>query len=161
MTTADRRGGNAFGDLCQTLPQVKLAQLHTPTNYGDFYEVDLAWYSSHRSPKRRLNIRRARGNEFGERVTAPFPPALWVFVNELSPGFHLVSPFWRGSPFFGVYTFKYFSVANVSSDTEIASILDECFRRGGFDQEAMSRWERQIREAIEQSEIPIGPSWGR
>jgi hypothetical protein len=66
-----------------------------------------------------------------------------------------------GLSFFRVYTFEHVAVANVSSDAEIAAILDECFRRGGVDQDAMQRWQAAIRDADEQ-EIPTpGSRWGR
>jgi hypothetical protein len=148
--------------LCQTLTQAGLAHLYTPRHANDAaYECDLGFFARHKSPKRRLSFRQTMGPEFGTRYEVISPPPLWVLVNEASPGFHLALPVWRGFAFFRVCSFRYGSFANVTSDAEVAAILDECFRRGGFDQEAISRWEAQVREAGERPPPPVGPSWGR
>jgi hypothetical protein len=148
--------------LCQTLAQARLAQPYAPRSANSaVYESDLAWFSRHKNPKRRWSIREMIGPEFETRQISLQPPSLWALVGELSPGFHVVSPVWRGSPFFRVSTFRYVSVANVSSDAEIAMILDECFRRGGVDQDAILRWQAAIRDAGEPQSVPRGPSWGR
>ena len=157
-----RSSDEAPACLCQTLAQTALARFYAPhCGYSAVYEIDLAWFSRHKNSKRRWFIRQSFGPEFETIQLTPTQPRLWVIVGELSPGFHLVLPVWRGPPFFRVCTFKYVSVADVSSDFEIAAILDECLRRGGVDQDAMLQWQAEIREASEPQRALTGPSWGR
>src|ERR1019366_4070801 len=63
----------------------------------------------------------------------PPAPSLWICVVEISPGLHVAFPVWRGDAFFRTYSFKHAAVADVSGDHEIAVLLDEYSRRGGFD----------------------------
>jgi hypothetical protein len=70
-------------------------------------------------------------------------------------------PVWRGSAFFRVSTFQGLAFAQVTSDAEIAALIDECFRRGGFDQDAMKRWEARVREVSEGKNWPTAAPWVR
>jgi hypothetical protein len=148
--------------LCQTLAEASLARIYAPSHANDAaYGLNLAWFSSHKNPKRRCFIRIAIGPEFEPCFIGPQPLSLWTLVLELSPGLHIVLPVWRGPPFFRVCDFKYVSVANVSSDSEISNIASECFRRGGLDEEAMSSWKSQTLGSPERSFASNEQSWGR
>jgi hypothetical protein len=57
--------------------------------------------------------------------------------------------------------FQGLAFAQVTSDAEIAALIDECFRRGGFDQDAMKRWEARVREVSEGKNWPTAAPWVR
>ena len=121
--------------IYSTLLEAGLCRIYTPADAHDpAYTHDIEWSSTHIRPKRRLSVRAMIGREFETLLSLPYSssvasPTLWVWVVELSPGFHVAFPIWRGDKFFRTYYFKYADVAEVTSDSEIAMLLAECSRR--------------------------------
>jgi hypothetical protein len=121
-----------------TLQEAGLWRIYKPSDaYDPAYLHACEWFATHHRPKRHLSIRLWIAGEFGS--WSPLSNSggfsltkLWICVIELSPGFHVAFPVWRGDAFFRICTFKLTAVADVSSDHEIAELLGECSCRGGF-----------------------------
>jgi hypothetical protein len=143
----------------QTLVQAGLAVFHSPRDASNpAYQHDLEWFAQYECRKRRLLLRvESETWSFFQ----PSPPILWVLVTKLAPGFHLISPTWRGPPFFRISTFKQTYFANVTTDAEVAALLDEFFRRGGVDQQALEHWEARARAAGEPKNLASAAPWAR
>ena len=128
-----------------TLEQAKLWRIYTPNDASLIWQTDTLFFKKHHRPSRQNLLRWAYTNEFG---SAPkhysISPPLWVLVNEISIGTHKASPVWRGSAFFPTKLFSSMPVADVSSDGEIAVILTEIQRRGGFDCEFSCKADQEI-----------------
>jgi hypothetical protein len=152
--------GDALSDdtptwVSQTLPQIGHCVLYAPYDaHEKAYDLDLVWFRRNLRPKRRSHIREQHPGEFETwNFKMPIVPLLWVHVIELSAGFHLVYPLWRGHAGLNV---------NASTDNEVAAIVAEFFRRGGVDHEAISKWEAATREAnMATPAVPTKKTWGR
>jgi hypothetical protein len=120
--------------LYPTLQEAGLWRIYKSTDaYDSAYTHDCGWFAAHVRPKRRLSVRARIGKEF-EASPLPYSsngasPTLWLCVIEVSLGFHVALPIWRGDAFFRTQMFKFGAVADVRSDSEIAVLLDECSRR--------------------------------
>lgn len=101
--------------------------------YNAAYKHDCEWFAKHSRPKRRSALRTQIGREFDPRPVVSNgskpPQMLWLCIIEVCSGVHIAFPVWSGDAFFRSYTENYASVADVSSDSEIAVLLSECFRR--------------------------------
>jgi hypothetical protein len=122
-----------------TLQEAGLWRIYKSSDaYELAYVHDCEWFATHHRPKRHLSVRGRVVREFDLLSTSASasafpPPSLWICVVEISPGLHVAFPVWRGDAFFRTYSFKHAAVADVSGDHEIAVLLDEYSRRGGFD----------------------------
>src|SRR5215203_2068773 len=105
---------------------VHVHTIHSPNNSPVFkvYELDMERFREARG-KRRSFIRPEYPLEFGIPVDyGPHTKLVWLHVVQLSIGFHLAYPVWRGAPFFSM---------RASTDAETAAIVAECCRRGGVE----------------------------
>jgi len=94
---------------------------------------------------RKLYIRGSYSGEFDvEMTTQDFlqVPRLHVLVNQLQPGFHQITPIYRGKSFF---------YDNDNSDAEVIEILSECARRKGIDAEEWEAFEQKRNQRINAS----------
>ena len=94
------------------------------TIFGSFLDGD--YFRRKGNSKRNYLIRQAYKPEYewaGELS--------WLLVAKLSPDTLMAMPIWCGQAFFPVSHIRLHSFADVTSDNEIAAIVEECARRLG------------------------------
>ena len=112
--------------LCPPLFALGLLRVDNPSSHiKDLYAQDRQFFALNR--KRNLYIRASYLEEFDmgmEMRDLIEVPRLHVLVNQLQPGFHQITPLYRGKSFF---------YGNDNSDLEVIEIVSECARRKGID----------------------------
>jgi hypothetical protein len=121
--------------LCPPFFGLRGMRIDTPaSNNAETYEHDLALFRS--APQRRLMLRPAYFNEFDIEVGTIGQwmqlPQLHVLVTQLSIGSHLLTPLYRGKPFFG----------EVTTDSEVVMIVAEMAQRRGIDKNEFEQFEQ-------------------
>ena len=103
-----------------------LLRVDNPSSHiKDLYAQDRQFFALNR--KRNLYIRASYLDEFDMGMDMRDlieVPRLHVLVNQLQPGFHQITPLYRGKSFF---------YGNDNSDLEVIEIVSECARRKGID----------------------------
>lgn len=92
------------------------------------YGADGLFFATY--PSRRLYLRPAFRNEFDVYTTEEAfqkCPMLWVLVTSLSPGYHEITPRWRGHAFW----------SGMETDQAVAEVVIKMSERGGL---ALSEW---------------------
>src|SRR5258708_7025846 len=110
--------------LCPPFFALRGMRIDSPANNNaETYKHDLAFFKA--APQRRLMLRTAYFNEFDIEVGSVGDwlklPHLHVLVSQLSIGSHLLTPLYRGKPFFG----------GVTTDNEVVIIVAEMPKRAG------------------------------
>lgn len=130
--------------LCPPFFSLRGMRIDSPaSNNSEAYELDLAAFKA--APQRRLMLRPALFNEFDIEVGTVGEwlklPQLHVLVNQLSIGSHLLTPLYRGKPFF----------SEVTTDNEVVIIVAEMAKRGGIDRHEFERFEQIHNEEMKAS----------
>jgi hypothetical protein len=120
-----------YAKACPTLGTLMLAHFSTPDpaqHTSIVYGADSLYFSTF--PSRRIYLRKAINNEF-DLFESEFAfeqcPKLWVLVTQLSPGFHEITPRWRGRAFW----------SDLETDQAVATVLIEMSLRNGI---SLSEW---------------------
>ncbi len=121
--------------LCPPFFALRGMRIDSPaSNNGEAYGHDLAFFKA--APQRRLMLRPAYFNEFDIEVGTIADwlklPQLHVLVNQLAIGSHLLTPLYRGKPFF----------SGVTTDNEVVIIVAEMAKRGGIDRLEFEQFEQ-------------------
>jgi hypothetical protein len=127
--------------LCPPFFALRGMRIDSPaSNNSEAYQQDLAAFKA--APQRRLILRPAYFNEFDVEVGTIGDwlklPQLHVLVNQLSVGSHLLTPLYRGKPFF----------TSVTTDNEVVIIVAEMAKRGGIDRLEFEQFEQIHNEQI-------------
>jgi hypothetical protein len=130
--------------LCPPFFALRGMRIDSPaSNNKETYSSDVAFFRS--NAQRRLMLRSAYFNEFDIEVGTVGDwlrlPQLHVLVNQLSVGSHLLTPLYRGKPFFG----------EVTTDSEVVMIVAEMAKRGGIDRHEFERFEQIHNEEMKTS----------
>ena len=102
--------------LCPPFFALRGMRIDSPaSNHNEAYELDLASFKG--APQRRLMLRPALFNEFDIEIGTVGEwlklPQLHVLVSQLAIGSHLLTPLYRGKPFF----------SGVTTDNEVVIIV--------------------------------------
>lgn len=133
--------GREYENACPTLGTPMVAHFSTPEQHNPaIYGADGLFFATHLD--RRLYLRPAFRNEFDIFTTESdfqLRPILWVLVSQLWPGFHEITPRWRGKAFWH----------DLESDHAIATVLMKMSLRNGVH---LSEWlgyvqDQRIRKA--------------
>jgi hypothetical protein len=121
--------------LCPPFFALQGIRVDSPaSNNNEAYKHDLAAFKV--APQRRLMLRPAFFGEFDIEVGCVGDwlklPQLHVLVSQLSIGSHLLTPLYRGKPFF----------SGVSTDNEVVIIVAEMAKRGGIDRLEFEQFEQ-------------------
>jgi hypothetical protein len=130
--------------LCPPFFALRGMRVDSPaSNNSETYQQDLAAFKA--APQRRLMLRTAYFNEFDIEVGSVGDwlklPQLHVLVSQLSIGSHLLTPLYRGKPFFGA----------VTTDNEVVIIVAEMAKRGGIDRLEFEQFEQIHNEEMKTS----------
>ena len=132
-----------YENACPTVGTLMLARFsapnpdqHNPIVYG----ADGLFFATY--PSRRMYLRPAFRNEFDVFTTEEDfqqRPMLWVLVSQLAPGFHEITPRWRGHAFW----------SGMETDRAVAEVVLQMSVRGGLN---LAEWmgfvqDRRIRKA--------------
>jgi hypothetical protein len=114
-----------YQNACPTLGTLMLAHFSTPERHSaDIYSADVLFFATH--PNRRMYLRPAFPNEF-DLTDSQERPLLHVLVSLMSPGFHEITPRWRGRVFWG----------ELETDQSVAEAVMKMSLRGGL---SVSSW---------------------
>jgi hypothetical protein len=120
--------------ICPPFFSLRGMRVDSPTsNNHDAYERDTTFFKI--NPHRRSILRPAFIDEFdidielGQWIQLP---TLHCIVNQLSTGVHLLTPVYRGKPFF----------REVTTDSEVAMIVAEMASRGGINRPEFEQFEQ-------------------
>lgn len=111
------------------------------------FEKDAQYFNEVRKSAIRTTIRAADAGEFENLIwlNLPMKPPLWVYVFQASASLHIAMPIWRGNPFFMSGEIR--ARLEVYSDDEIASVIQICQERGGYDEKDWAAFLSRCREA--------------
>jgi hypothetical protein len=135
--------GEEYENSCPTLGTLMVAHFSTPDpaqHNPVIYGADGLFFATHMD--RRMYLRPAFRNEFDVFTTESdfqLRPVLWVLVSQLWPGFHEITPRWRGKSFW----------RDLESDGAVATALMKMSLRNGVH---LSEWigfitDQRIRKA--------------
>jgi hypothetical protein len=135
--------------LCPPFFALRGIRIDSPaSNNSEAYQLDLAAFKA--APQRRLMLRPAYFNEFDIEVGSVGDwlklPQLHVLVNQLSIGSHLLTPVYRGKPFF----------SGVTTDNEVVIIVAEMAKRGGIDRLEFEQFEQIHNEQMKVAHLVKG-----
>jgi hypothetical protein len=135
--------------LCPPFFGLRGMRIDSPAcNNSEAYSSDVKFFRS--NTQRRLILRPAYFNEFDIEVGTIGDwlklPQLHVLVNQLAIGSHLLTPLYRGKPFFG----------EVTTDSEVVMIVAEMAKRGGIDRHEFERFEQIHNEQMKASQSVKG-----
>jgi hypothetical protein len=116
-------------NACPTIGALVLAHFSTPTKHNTVvYGADGLFFSTY--PSRRMYLRPAFRGEFDvytSELDFEQRPMLWVLVSQSAPGFHEITPRWRGHAFWG----------GMETDQAVAEVVMQMSERGGLN---LSEW---------------------
>jgi len=130
-----------YANACPTVGTLMLARFSTPTKHNTIvYGADGLFFSTY--PSRRMYLRPAFPNEFDVFTTEEDfreRPMLWVLVTQSTPGYHEITPRWRGHAFW----------SGMGTDQAVAEVVMQMSERGGLN---LSEWygfisDQRIRKA--------------
>lgn len=130
-----------YANACPTVGTLALAHFSTPTKHNTVvYGADGLFFASY--PSRRMYLRPSFRNEFDIYTSeSDFEqrPMLWVLVSQSAPGFHEITPRWRGHAFW----------SGTETDQAVAEVVMQMSERGGLN---LSEWygfisDQRIRKA--------------
>lgn len=114
-------------DICPTIAEMHTIIIHNAVKFGIAYQTDLSRFRYTQHGKRSNLIRLAARDEFLAQLSGD-TRCLYVWVIQRKPGTHYILPLYRGSPQIRLKKHGEFQYADVTTDDEIAEIIDHLTR---------------------------------
>jgi hypothetical protein len=118
-----------YANACPTIGTLMLAHFSTPTKHNTIvYGADGLFFSTY--PSRRMYLRPAFRGEFDIYTSEQDyerRPMLWVLVSQSAPGYHEITPRWRGHAFWG----------GMEADQAVAEVVMQMSERSGL---SLAEW---------------------
>jgi len=145
--------GVEYSNAAPPIGSTLLVHFSTPGRHrADIYEVDCGFFADR--PTRTIYLRPALALEYdveASDASGVERPTLWVSVQQVAPGFHVIMPVWRGN-----HTF--WSGMDANTDEGVwRAILKMCLR-GGLH---LSDWFAYISDCRARNAVGKGRSKGR
>jgi hypothetical protein len=118
-----------YENACPTVGTLMLAHFSTPKKHNTIvYGADGLFFATY--PERRIYLRQAFRGEFDIYTSeSDFEqrPMLWLLVTQLTPGYHEITPRWRGHAFW----------SGMETDQAVVDVVMQMSERGGL---SLSEW---------------------